>query len=76
VDFTALGDSVNTAARLASCAKAGEIVIGSAAATASKLETDGLEERTLNLRGRAESVPAWVITPGGAVDHAASAGVG
>jgi adenylate cyclase len=76
VDFTALGDSVNTAARLASCAKAGEIVISSAAAKASKLDTAGLEERTLNLRGRAESVAAWVSTPGRAVDHAASAGVG
>jgi adenylate cyclase len=76
VDFTALGDSVNTAARLASCAKAGEIVVSSAAAKASKLDTAGLEERTLNLRGRAESVAAWVSTPGGAVDHAASAGVG
>jgi len=76
VDFTALGDSVNTAARLASCAKAGEIVISSAAAKASKLDTAGLEQRTLDLRGRAESVAAWVITHGGAVDLAASAEVG
>jgi len=76
VDFTALGDSVNTAARLASCAKAGEIVISSAAAKASKLDTAGLEERTLDLRGRAGSVAAWVTVPGGLVDHAASPGVG
>jgi adenylate cyclase len=76
VDFTALGDSVNTAARLASCAKAGEIVISSAAAKASKLDTAGLEERTLDLRGRAESVAAWVTVPGEAVDRDASVGVG
>jgi adenylate cyclase len=76
VDFTALGDSVNTAARLASCAKAGEIVISSAAANASKLDTSGLEERTLDLRGRAESVTAWVTVPGEAVDRNASVGVG
>jgi len=76
VDFTALGDSVNTTARLASCAKAGEIVVSSAAAKASMLDTAGLEERALNLRGRVESVAAWVTTPGGAVDRDASAGVG
>ena len=76
VDFTALGDSVNTAARLASCAKAGEIVISSAAAKASKLDTAGLEERTLDLRGRAESVAAWVTVPGGAAERDASVGVG
>lgn len=76
VDFTALGDSVNTTARLASCAKAGEIVVSSAAAKASMLDTAGLEERTLNLRGRVESVAAWVTTPGGAVGRDASAGVG
>jgi adenylate cyclase len=76
VDFTALGDSVNTAARLASCAKAGEIVISSAAAKAAKLETAGLDERTLELRGRAESVAGWVTVPGEAIGRDASVGVG
>jgi adenylate cyclase len=61
-DFTALGDSVNTAARLAAAAAAGEILISRAAATAAKLDTVGLESRTLELRGRAESVEAWVLT--------------
>lgn len=61
VDFTALGDSVNTAARLASSAGSGEILVSSAAAAASQLDTAGLEARTLNLRGRAESVAAWVV---------------
>ena len=63
VDFTALGDSVNTAARLASSAGSGEILVSSAAATASQLDTAGLEARTLNLRGRAENVEAWVVVP-------------
>jgi class 3 adenylate cyclase len=67
---------VNTAARLASCAKAGEIVISSAAAKAAKLETAGLDERTLELRGRAESVAAWVTVPGEAIGRDASVGVG
>jgi adenylate cyclase len=62
LDFTALGDSVNTAARLASSAGVGEILVSSAAAAASELETTGLETRTLALRGRAESVEAWVLT--------------
>jgi adenylate cyclase len=59
-DFTALGDSVNTAARLAASAGAGEILLSSAAAKASELDTAGLLSRTLELRGRAETVHAWV----------------
>jgi adenylate cyclase len=59
-DFTALGDSVNTAARLAASAGAGEILVSSTAANASELDTAGLESRTLELRGRAESAQAWV----------------
>jgi adenylate cyclase len=61
-DFTALGDSVNTAARLAAAAAADEILISSAAANAAGLDTSDLESRTLELRGRAESVDAWVLT--------------
>jgi adenylate cyclase len=64
LDFTALGDSVNTTARLASYAGAGEILVSGAAAAASQLDTAGLEARTLTLRGRAESVEAWVTRVG------------
>jgi adenylate cyclase len=67
-DFTALGDAVNTAARLASAAQAGEILVSGAAAKAAELETAGLEARTLSLRGRAEKVPAWVLTGGAVVE--------
>jgi adenylate cyclase len=59
-DFTALGDTVNTAARLTGLAGAGEILISAEAATAGGLETTGLERRTLELRGREQSVDAWV----------------
>ena len=59
-DFTALGDPANTAARLASCALAGEILVSSAAARAARLDTAGLEARTLTLRGRDETVETWV----------------
>jgi adenylate cyclase len=59
-DFTALGDPANTTARLASEAGAGEVLVSSAAAAAGGLDTGGLERRTLSLRGRDETVDAWV----------------
>jgi adenylate cyclase len=72
LDFTALGDSVNTAARLASCAETGEILVSSAAATAGQLDTIELEGRTLALRGRTESVQAWVVAADGAEQKTAA----
>lgn len=60
-DFTALGDTVNTTARLTDQAGAGEILISADAAIAGKLDTTGLERRTLDLRGREQSVDAWVV---------------
>jgi adenylate cyclase len=59
-DFTAVGDAVNTTARLASTASAGEILVSASAAAASGLDTSELEPRTLSLRGRGETVEAWV----------------
>ena len=61
-DFTAVGDAVNTTSRLASSAGAGEILVSRAAATAAGLALDGLEARTLTLRGRDETVEALVAT--------------
>ena len=61
-DFTAVGDAVNTTSRLASSAGAGEILVSRAAATAAGLDLDGLEARTLTLRGRDETVEALVAT--------------
>jgi adenylate cyclase len=59
-DFTALGDTVNTASRLTSLAGAGEVLISAETAAAGGLETAGLERRTLELRGREQSIDAWV----------------
>jgi adenylate cyclase len=59
-DFTAVGDAVNTTARLASTAAAGEILVSSAAAQASGFDATGLETRILALRGRDETIDAWV----------------
>jgi adenylate cyclase len=61
LDFTALGDPVNAAARLSALAGAGEILVSSAAADAAGLDTDGLETRTLELRGRSEGLDAVVL---------------
>jgi hypothetical protein len=41
-------------------AGAGEVLISAEAATAAGLETTGLERRTLELRGREQTVDAWV----------------
>jgi adenylate cyclase len=52
VDFTALGDTVNIAARLASAAEPGEVLVTLDAATAAQLDPAGLERRDLELKGR------------------------
>jgi len=59
-DFTAVGDAVNTTARLAMNAGAGEILVSASTAKASGLDTSALEMRTLSLRGREEVTEVWV----------------
>jgi adenylate cyclase len=62
-DFTALGDAVNTTARLASAAAAGEVLISAAAAEAAGTPIAGLERRTLDIRGRTEPIEVIVLRP-------------
>ena len=62
-DFTALGDVVNTTARLASTAAAGELLVSVEAANEAEYTIDGLERRTLEVRGRHEPVDVVVIRP-------------
>jgi adenylate cyclase len=59
-DLTALGDTVNTTARLASVAGTGEILVSAAAARASGLEP-GLEHRSLELKGKAHPTDVVVL---------------
>ncbi len=61
-DFTALGDNVNIAARLASTAGLGEILISDAAYTAAGLYLGSLECRQLELKGKSEAVKVHVRT--------------
>jgi adenylate cyclase len=52
VELTAMGDPVNVAARLATAAGAGEILVTTDAADAARLDTAGLEQRDLTLKGK------------------------
>jgi adenylate cyclase len=61
-DITVLGDTPNTGARITSHAGTGELLISETAAAAAGLETEGLESRSLALKGREQPVKAWVKT--------------
>ncbi len=60
-DFTALGDVVNTTARLASSAAAGEVLVSLDAMTAAERSLVGLERRTLDVRGREATIDVVVV---------------
>jgi adenylate cyclase len=64
-DFTALGDVVNATARLASAARAGELIVSSVAASDAGTVTDGLERRTVEIRGRTQPIDVVVLRPAG-----------
>ena len=67
-DITALGDAVNTAARLAAQAGPGEAIVSEEACAAAGLDPGGVEKRRLQLKGRSEPVDVRVIrvAPGSA----------
>jgi adenylate cyclase len=54
-EVTVLGDSVNTTARLAAAAGAGEILVTAAAAAAAGIDDTGLERTRLELKGKQET---------------------
>ena len=59
-ELTAVGDAVNTAARLAASAAEGEILVSAAAGLAASLEPT-LERRQLTLKGKREPFEAVVV---------------
>ena len=67
VEFTALGDAVNVAARLASAAGAGELLVTEAAANAARFAASDFERRALNLRGKSVVTDVLVVTAGSPV---------
>lgn len=54
-EITAVGDNVNVAARLASTARTGEVLVTVDAARAAGLDIAGTETRTLELKGREQA---------------------
>jgi len=60
-DLAFLGDAPNTAARLASSAKAGEILISTPIAEMLQLDISALENRQLELKGKSDQVNVWVM---------------
>lgn len=63
IDMTAVGDEVNTAARLASQASAGEIIVSERAIQAAGMDGNIFEPRNLELKGISTPVPVRVIRP-------------
>lgn len=63
-DFTALGDNVNIAARLASQAGQGEVLASEATCEAAEIDTRGFEKRQLALKGKSEMVSVRVLHQG------------
>jgi adenylate cyclase len=61
VELTAMGDTVNVAARLASAAAAGELLATVAAAEAAGVDLTGVEHRRLELKGKTESTDVVVL---------------
>jgi adenylate cyclase len=59
--ITALGDTVNVAARLASTAAAGEVVISDDVAKAAEIDADAGEHRELDLKGKSARVGVVVL---------------
>src|SRR5689334_19598423 len=61
VDISAIGEEVNTAARLASKAAAGEIILSERALALAHLDGSAWESRTLELKGISEPVTVRVM---------------
>ncbi len=62
-DFTALGDTVNTAARLQSEAKAGQIVVSESVYTEISMKFPGVPVQQIDVRGKEDKFGVHVITP-------------
>jgi adenylate cyclase len=62
-DIAAVGDPVNTTARLASVAHAGEVLISEDAVRSAEFDATGLEVRHLELKGKSKPFTVYVVPP-------------
>jgi adenylate cyclase len=62
IELTALGDPVNTTARLASAAAAGEVLVSAEAAAMAGIGA-GIDRRSLTLKGKRDPVDVVVLGP-------------
>ena len=69
-DFTALGDVVNTTARLQSAAEAGQIVMSARLFEGLSERPAGATSTTLELKGKQEPEPVWIMDVARAVNAA------
>jgi adenylate cyclase len=61
-EFTALGDTVNVTARLATAAGAGEMLVTPSAVRAAGLAVNGYVRRQFDLKGKTEAIDAYVVS--------------
>ena len=61
VDVTALGDVPNVAARLASLAASGEIILSEATRSAANLDLNGLQKIRRSLKGRRDEIDTYTL---------------
>ncbi len=62
MDYTAVGDTVNVAARLEGIAKAGEILVSKSAHSLLDAETTGVLMRSTKLRGQRQPISVYRLT--------------
>jgi class 3 adenylate cyclase len=60
-EFTVLGDAANVAARLASAAAAGEVLLSDSTVRKANLDTSDLVKRTVELKGKSDPLDVWVL---------------
>ena len=63
-DFTALGDTVNVAARLGGVARAGELIVSPAAWDRQPRDATPTDRRSVTVQGRAEPLDVVVLQVG------------
>jgi len=61
IDITALGDAVNIAARLASQAKTGEVLLSEQTIQSARIDAANMEKRTLELKGKSSPFEVNVL---------------